>query len=504
MATIDPAASRCLSVEDVLDRTGLSRCFLYEALDPAKAASKGIPPLPSIERAGAARSGRGAMRPAPRVGDRKRTEGAMMVTNATPPSPAAAALAYGTAGWPVFPIKARGKEPLLKWKEAATSEPNIIGQWWQDWPDANIGLLVPEGFFVLDIDGEEGEASLRRLQEEHGNAPLPACPVARTGKGRHLWFRSPAGYELENGVKRLPEIDVRTVGGYVVVPPSVHPSGAVYTWEEAPAFARDAIPEAPARLLEALAAERERGPVIDLSDVEPQRPPEAHRLEALLGEMRKARQGERNSKLHRVARRLVEMEQEGRLPSDAWARLREAARSTGLGEPEIDKTIASARRRGAAQASPAPGRSGAAPIAPPLPAPPAMPACGWPDPEPLRPPGSTPRPYPIAVLPEPIREAVIAYQRFGKQPVALVAMSALAAASLACQVHVDVERLPGLSGPISLDLLTIAQSDELETSATGTSSGHSTSGSRNARQTWLDAVSSASPRGCRRTPPRFV
>jgi putative DNA primase/helicase len=89
----------------------------------------------------------------------------------------------------------------------------------------------------------------------------------------------------------------------------------------------------------------------------------------------------------------------------------------------------------------------------------------WPDPLPLIAPGEEPQPYPIDALPPLLRDACIAYQAFGQQPMALVGCSALAAASLATQGHADVERDRGLVGPISLNVLVVAQSGERKTSA---------------------------------------
>jgi hypothetical protein len=48
----------------------------------------------------------------------------------------------------------------------------------------------------------------------------------------------------------LPGIDVRAAGGYVVVPPSVHPSGVEYEWDVA--LKGSAIAEAPPWLLSLL------------------------------------------------------------------------------------------------------------------------------------------------------------------------------------------------------------------------------------------------------------
>jgi hypothetical protein len=72
---------------------------------------------------------------------------------------------------------------------------------------------------------------------------------------------------------------------------------------------------------------------------------------------------------------------------------------------------------------------------------------------------------PIAALPEVMRAAVVEYRAFGQQPLALVTTSALPSVSLAAQHLADVQRGPELSGPISVNTMTIAVSGERKTSA---------------------------------------
>jgi hypothetical protein len=88
-----------------------------------------------------------------------------------------------------------------------------------------------------------------------------------------------------------------------------------------------------------------------------------------------------------------------------------------------------------------------------------------PDPEPLIAPDEESCPYPLDALPPTIQDAVSAYQSFGQQPVALVASSALSGAALATQGLVNVGRDKNLIGPISLNLIVIAESGERKTSA---------------------------------------
>lgn len=69
-------------------------------------------------------------------------------------------------------------------------------------------------------------------------------------------------------------------------------------------------------------------------------------------------------------------------------------------------------------------------------------------------------PFPVDALPPTIRAAVEEAMLAVEAPAALIASSALAAASLATQTEFNVERDVGLDGPISLYFITIAESGE--------------------------------------------
>ena len=70
-------------------------------------------------------------------------------------------------------------------------------------------------------------------------------------------------------------------------------------------------------------------------------------------------------------------------------------------------------------------------------------------------------------MPDTIRAAVEEVAGFVKAPIPLVASSALAALSLACQAHADIKRAEKLHGPISLYMLAIADSGERKTTCDG-------------------------------------
>jgi putative DNA primase/helicase len=76
-------------------------------------------------------------------------------------------------------------------------------------------------------------------------------------------------------------------------------------------------------------------------------------------------------------------------------------------------------------------------------------------------------PYPLDALPATIRAAVIEVQGFTKAPIAMVALSAMSALSLAIQAQVDIGRAHGLTGPCSLFGLVIADSGERKSTCDG-------------------------------------
>jgi hypothetical protein len=143
-----------------------------------------------------------------------------------------AALELARLGCAVFPCQPRGKTPATQnGCKDATTDPVRINSWWNAYPDLNIGIATGavSGFFVVDVDGEKGEASLRKLEEAH--EPLPPTVEAITGKGRHCYFRLGEHGQICNTAGLIGVgLDIRGDGGYVLAPPSIHPSGRAYTW----------------------------------------------------------------------------------------------------------------------------------------------------------------------------------------------------------------------------------------------------------------------------------
>ncbi len=143
-----------------------------------------------------------------------------------------AALAYAKRGVAVLPLQPRGKTPATaSGVKQATTDTAIIDSWWTAAPDMNVAIATGSrsGVFVLDVDAEAGEQSLREL--ERANGDLPETVEAITGKGRHCYFRLGNGVSIRNSVGKLgPGLDIRGDEGYAAAPPSIHPSGRKYEW----------------------------------------------------------------------------------------------------------------------------------------------------------------------------------------------------------------------------------------------------------------------------------
>jgi hypothetical protein len=172
------------------------------------------------------------------------------------------ALAYaGKLGWLVFPCQPRDKAPLSAlvhhgFKDA-TNVPEQICAWWTAHPDANIGLdLGRSGLVAVDVDrhgGVDGFATLASL--ERANGPLPDTPRSLTGGGgMHAVFARPDGARMKNG-SFAPGVELKTAGGYIVLPPSTHPSGQPYVWDVAHHVLETPIARLPAWICTACAGE---------------------------------------------------------------------------------------------------------------------------------------------------------------------------------------------------------------------------------------------------------
>lgn len=142
---------------------------------------------------------------------------------------------YLALGWSVVPLVARTKEPPagFGWGDYVLCRPEVYEwrNWWQRWPGCNIAVVLggcetPLGTQLVCVDTDTAEAEAWVAAQ----VDLPATPTATTAKGRHRYYLAPAGLPHYRGSEGRPE--VRAGEHYMVLPPSTHPSGVQYAWED--------------------------------------------------------------------------------------------------------------------------------------------------------------------------------------------------------------------------------------------------------------------------------
>jgi hypothetical protein len=187
-----------------------------------------------------------------------------------------AAIKYADRGLYVFPVNGRTKRPMTEHGNLdASADPLVVAEMFRQRSPGAVGIGVnmgPSGLVLFDADSAEAEAALR---ERVGDAALSVGGVVLTSRGRHYYYRAPEGVLL-NGVERLcgiENLDVRSGSSYGILPPSPHPSGAVYRFADygtAEGVARflDDLAPCPALLVEMLLehAQRHSNPAEGLRD----------------------------------------------------------------------------------------------------------------------------------------------------------------------------------------------------------------------------------------------
>ncbi len=149
-----------------------------------------------------------------------------------PPDMLTHALAYAEQGWPVFPCNSKKRPMVGEGVNDATTNRSKIKEWWERWPNANIGMAAGQaGFLIIDVDPGADYDELRRRVEG-----LPETKLKqRTPRGgEHLFYALGQGEIVptskgsdKSGLCQY--VDVRSDGGYVLLPPSCTEDG-IYTW----------------------------------------------------------------------------------------------------------------------------------------------------------------------------------------------------------------------------------------------------------------------------------
>lgn len=139
------------------------------------------------------------------------------------------ALDYYNAGLAVIPLRRQSKRPLVAWSEYQVSPPDHdrVLAWTRQFARCNWAVILgppSAGLIALDFDTMPDYARWAAAWPDVAQA----APTVGTARGAHVYLVGPAG---QRGTKFANYAgEVKAAGGYVLLPPSVHPSGAVYRW----------------------------------------------------------------------------------------------------------------------------------------------------------------------------------------------------------------------------------------------------------------------------------
>jgi|SRR5262245_30617307 len=240
------------------------------------------------------------------------------------------ALKLAQKGISVFPCGG-DKRPLTPngFKDATTN-PDIIHEWWVRCPDALIGVPTGPKFVVIDLDLQHEDAQ-QWLEHNRHRLPLTRTHGTRSG-GKHLLF-APNDKVKCTASKLESHVDTRGHGGYIIMWPAhglevLH--GGVLA--EVPQWIVTALNPKPAPIVTSRICVNA---------------PTAASLRGALRVLAGAKEGERNTALYWTACRMGEAIRSGTInEQQALDLLTSVGRQVGLSDREIAVTSCSGIREG--------------------------------------------------------------------------------------------------------------------------------------------------------------
>lgn len=150
-------------------------------------------------------------------------------------------------GLTLFPLKPRSKEPAHDgWRTRDYSD--FDPEAWRR-RGGSVGIRLGADQLVVDVDPRNG-GDVMDLELDLGVLGHRTLTTLTGGNGLHFHYRKPPGQRITGKVKGYPGVDVKTAGGFVVGPGSIHPeTGKVYA---VAGSIPDAIPAAPRALFAAI------------------------------------------------------------------------------------------------------------------------------------------------------------------------------------------------------------------------------------------------------------
>jgi len=274
------------------------------------------------------------------------------------------AAGFASEGIKIMPLAPRGKTPVTSHGlYDATLDPHQYDFAWER--GCNLGVPTGGKVDVIDCDsigclmefGRRLGGSVQSVDDACRVIESQIGPVVLTGRGGHIYCLPDE--ERRNGAHLLQLddgwVDYRGQGGYVVAPPSIHPSGAQYRFWSAYFAPRAKAPE----WLPRVTKTQSKPPKPAIKPLPAQVPtslaltPDGYWRAALtrnLMTLSEAQEGCRNQTLNTAAFNLGQLISSEAQESEAVDRLHDVALSIGLTEHETMMSIRSGMQAGMAKA----------------------------------------------------------------------------------------------------------------------------------------------------------
>jgi len=124
----------------------------------------------------------------------------------------------------------KNKKPFIRWEEFQKRLPTTeeINKWWQDYPEAQVGIVtgIISGLCVIDLDDAEAGKAFEELVPDSLLMPTVITPRG----GKHHYFKCVDATLTNKAMLLGKKMDFRGNGGYVLAPPSTNGKGNKYTF----------------------------------------------------------------------------------------------------------------------------------------------------------------------------------------------------------------------------------------------------------------------------------
>ena len=194
-----------------------------------------------------------------------------------------AALRYIGMGLKVVILGKQSKETITKWTpnglNDATLDPEVARGWWELTPKCNVAIVCGEtaepGRYLtvldFDVDGDNDVDSVHDFlvpwEREHGELPETVTEITGRGGMHYFYWTDEPVPKCEN---QKIHVDIRGVGSYTMVAPSIHPNGNAVEFENHPddyeiAWADDNVREIIKVILDGAVKDKGEGGKVDMS-----------------------------------------------------------------------------------------------------------------------------------------------------------------------------------------------------------------------------------------------